>query len=134
MVYITGLTRENIENALLNTNKVFNNNIAFKRLEKTGNRYIVTLKVKDSRALGSRIGFSGQRVNAACWHVYGYFFDECFKLNPSCTIKQNGENLTPQNNWTDKNIGSVIERLMYSNACDCKDSGIHTAIMANLEK
>lgn len=65
MVVIYGLTREALGIALLNTNKIFGDNIIFKRFDKNGFGYNVTLKVKDSRAHGSRIGFSGQRVNAA---------------------------------------------------------------------
>ena len=119
MVYICGLSKESIEIALNRTNAQFNNNIVFKRIEKSGRKYIVTLTVKDSHGAGARIGWHGRAISAACWHVYGTFFDECFTINPFCTIKQCGKPVTPENNWTDWNIGSIVQPLMYSDACHC---------------
>jgi hypothetical protein len=119
MVHISGLTREAIDIALENTNKKFEDNIIFNRIEKSGFKFIVTLKVNSSSGSGARRGFTGRKMINACWHVYGVFFDECFALNPSCTIKQCGQKVTPENNWTDINIGSIMRPMMYSDACKC---------------
>jgi len=132
MVYIRGLTEQDVATALHNTNRFFDNNILFKRFDSDKNKIIVTLKVSDIRKKGSRISPSGRHINAACWHVYGAFFDECFKINPNCKITQCGQPLTYENNWTDFNIGSQMYPFMYSDSCACKDNGIHYEVKCDV--
>jgi len=133
MVSIVGLSPNQIQAALNNVNTIFSDNVIFNRFDtiprRDGYKFEVTLKVKDSKAAGSRISHSGRRMINACWHVYGVFFDECFKLNPACTIKQCGEKVTPSNNWSDRNIGSIMQPLLYSGACDCRAAGIHSKVI-----
>lgn len=128
MVSIIGLSTAEIVRALENTNKLFNGNIVFNRFDtiprRDGYKFEVTLKVKDSKGTGARLGFTGRHMINACWHVYGTFFDECFKINPACKIKQCGQSVTKDNNWTDKNIGSIMQPLLYSDACECRSNGI----------
>ena len=120
MVHIWGLSKDQIEECLRRVNTVFNGNIVFKRCDLEGQKYVVTLTVISSRADGARVGHTGRRISAACWHVYGMFFAECFYMSANCRIKQCGQLLTKENNWRDKNIGSIVEPLLYSNACMCK--------------
>lgn len=123
MVVIKGTTREQILKALENTNKKFGNNVVFNRFDQTGKHFNVTLKVKDSHGKGARIGFTGRAMVAACWHVYGVFFDEMTKLNPvMIEIIANGHTkITATNggNWCDQQVGSLAEPHMYSDMCHC---------------
>lgn len=121
MVTIKGATREQIGIALMHTNCLFEDNIIFKKFQPFGKNYTVTLTVKDSRKPGSRISFSGHRISAACWHVYGVFFDEILKQSTSAIIISNGQKITKEyGNWIDRNIGSIMEPMMYSEACNCE--------------
>ena len=111
-----------IEIALAHTNAEFEGNIVFKRFEFIGytrdkvEKYRVTLTVKSSRDKGGRIGHSGKRVAAACWHAHGTFFDN---LPNGTEINANGEKFHAGDRWKDKNIGSIYNPLYYSEACEC---------------
>lgn len=99
----------------------YNNNIRLKRLEPLGRRQNFTLTVNDSAAAGGRIGHSGRRVAAACWHVHGHFFEALFDIAPDAIIKSNMATITQDaGNWCDRNIGSLIEPMYYSDACKCE--------------
>ena len=116
-------TSEEIQNALDLTNDEFENNIIFKRFEFVGNtrdgreKNRVTLTVKSSREKGGRIGQSGKRVAAACWHVHGTFFDNL----PEGTeiVIGSSKKYYSGDPWEDTNIGSLYNPLYYSEACDC---------------
>lgn len=131
MVQIRYARIEDLTNALTAVNVVFDENIKFKRFDRIGKTFHVTLTVKNSRNPGSRIGFNGRRVCSACWHVYGMFFDELMKLNNDIVIIAMGEKIgsvsklgwEKRGNWKDRNIGSVMTPMMYSDACDCKHNG-----------
>lgn len=113
---VKNATREDLEKALELTNAVFQSNVTFKRLEKTGRRYLVTLRTKNSREPGSRIGHTGRRIPAACWHVFGIFFEKLFAIAPDAEVKTSFATVTAgTGNWQDRDIGS----LYYSEACDC---------------
>lgn len=96
-----------------------------------GRQYQFTLRVKDSHKPGARIGqctYTSSRglqyrkhlVNA-CWHVHGDFFDALFSVNPQAVISASGRSVSVDDgNWVDRNIGSMMEPLMYSQACDCE--------------
>ncbi len=122
---IRNVTSTEIEMALTMTNKIFDDNIIFNRFECVGKNFQVTLKVKSSKGAGARIGFTGRAMISACWHVYGTFIEELFIVNPSCVIISMGNKITIDGgNWVDKNIGSQIEPLMYSEACHCRENNI----------
>lgn len=82
-----------------------------------------TLTVESSREKGARRGHQGQRVSAACWHAHGDFFDALFSINPDAVIVSMGtQTITKQDgNWQDRNIGSQMQPLYYSEACDCHE-------------
>lgn len=116
----TNATIIELNRALELVNERFNNNIKFKRLDNKGNRKIFTLTVKNSKDAGGRIGFTGKRVAAACWHAHGYFFDALFSINENIYIYSMGKKITADSgNWQDKNIGSIMSPLYYSQACKC---------------
>ena len=115
------------EAALTTVNRIFNGNVKFKRLESKGNSILCTLSVVNSRLPGSRIGFAGKHVAAACWHVYGAFLDALLLESPDAVIETghdgNGSKLKVTRfggNWHDWNIGSMMNPLPYSSACDCQ--------------
>ncbi len=126
-VYLTQLY-----DALRAVNKEFAGNITFKRIDfangKSRTRFNVTLTVKDSSGPGARRGYSGRRVNAACWHVYGTFLDnlpEDARAYMPTVVYENGRRVmkrrfkAPGDEWEDWNIGSEWRPLYYSEACDC---------------
>ncbi len=112
---------DGILQALREINDRYDNNIDLLKLEPISkNRFRVRLTVKNSRGKGARIGYTGRRVKAACWHVHGDFFDALLSLNPDAIIKAGNLKVTSQSgNWRDWNIGSLIGPLYFSEACDC---------------
>jgi hypothetical protein len=112
-----------IEKALEQANQEFEDNLIFKRFEFIGRtrdgkeKNRVTLTVKSSRDKGGRRGFSGKRVAAACWHAHGTFFDNL----PHGTEIVIGSNTKyyAGDPWVDTQIGSIMQPMYYSEACDC---------------
>lgn len=132
MVTIRKATKEQIEIALQGTNKLFDDNIIFKKFEPKGKNFTVTLTVKNAREKGSRLGFvftedqKPRHISAACWHVYGNFFDNLFTQKEDIEIVSNGEKITSSNgaNWKDRNIGSQCKPMYYSEACECNKNNL----------
>ena len=111
--------RKEMEAALAVINKKYKGNVIWKRFD-DGKTINFTLTVKSSKGPGGRIGFTGRRVAAACWHVHGDFFDALFAINPGSVIVSMGERITVNGgNWQDKNIGSHMNPMFYSEACEC---------------
>lgn len=117
---ITNATRQELETALTEVNKRFNDNVSFERLTPEGRRMRFTLRVKDSKGAGHRLGFTGRRMSKACWHVHGHFFDALLRVNPDVYIKPAGLTIDRNGgNWQDRNIGSQMHPLYFSEACEC---------------
>jgi len=110
-----------VEEALKRTNKKFNNNVIFNRNPEYYGKYIrCTLKVKNSRGKGAKLGYSGRRTISACWHVHGELFESLLNINPEAVIISAGHKIDIYGgNWQDWNIGSVIGPMNYSEACEC---------------
>lgn len=111
-----------LEQALKEINRRFDNNIDFNRFDRQG----FTLKVKDSKKAGHKLGYcttkagNHRRLINACWHVHGYFFDALFSIRPDAVIYSRGKRITKHyGNWKDSNIGSIAEPMAFSEACDC---------------
>jgi len=114
--------RDVINIALLRTTVKFNNNIEANRFEQVGSHYEVTIKAKSSRSKGAKRGVGGRRTSSACWHAWGTFFEELFKLNPNIVIIAQGNRITArEGNWVDRNV--VAGRLNESEMCDCEANG-----------
>jgi hypothetical protein len=117
---IKNVTETELDLALANTNAQFDGNVDFNRFEQKGKRFFVTLRVKNSHGKGAKIGFSGRHTVNACWHVHGVFFEKLLEINRSAVIDTVLNRIDKNGgNWTDKNVGSVMEPLAYSDACEC---------------
>ena len=113
--------QSDLEKALFNLNQKYENNIVWNRFERKGNGYAFTLRVISSKGRGAKRGFSGRKTIHACWHVHGDFFDFLFKINPRAYVWSAGNKITKDyGNWEDRNIGSIVSPLMYSDSCECK--------------
>lgn len=115
-----------LENALQVVNQKYQGNIRFKRLEQNGRGVNFTLTVNSSREPGHRLGFYGingkqKRVSAACWHAHGDFFDALFTIAPDAVVRSQGDKVITkhQGNWQDWNIGSQMQPMYFSEACEC---------------
>ena len=114
---IRGATEREIYEALETANLKFEGNLAFDRIYPEDEGFRLTLRVKDSKGPGHRIGFSGRRLVRACWHAHGTFFDA---LPTTATIRTGRRVIHPGDAWEDFNIGSIIYPFYYSEACECE--------------
>ena len=124
---IRNVSREDLEKAKDAVNAMYDDNIIWNEFRHEGasrgggQTYRVTLKVKDSRGPGARLGFSGRHMINACYHVHGNFFAALLEINPNAVIKASGLTIDRHGgNWEDKNIGSIVQPMYYSEACECE--------------
>jgi len=130
---IKNVLQEDLKQALAKVNKDFDDNICWNRFEGIRNGFIVTLAVRNSHGKGARLGFqiserTGQRRHLinACWHVHGHFFDALLEINPKADITTCISHIYKHEdrvigNWEDKQIGSMMDPLYASEACECGD-------------
>ncbi len=125
------VTTTDMENALRQVNVKYDGNVIWKRFEQNGSGVHFTLTVNRSTDKGGRLGqcltTKGNRrhIAAACWHVHGDFFDALFDIQPDAYVRSMGRKITAQQgNWQDLNIGSQMNPLYYSEACDCHANGL----------
>jgi len=128
-VQIRNVTKEDLDKALAEVNKRYDNNIFFNNFEamnQKGNAFRVTLRVRSSHGKGARLNIERTRhLPYACWHVHGDFFDNLLIISPQTIIKtakltiHKDSNGTVHGNWEDWNIGSIIEPCYFSEACGC---------------
>ena len=122
-------TREELEKALAMVNERYDNNVTwndFERLNGSGTRFRITLRVKDSHGKGGKLGHENPRngrqrhtINA-CWHVHGHFFEALLEINEDIVIKTAGRTVDKNGgNWHDWNIGSLMYPRYFSEACEC---------------
>jgi hypothetical protein len=120
--------KETLDKALEIINKKYEGNVIYNRLpERKGNFYHFTLRVKSSHNLGHRIGFhptstgKNRRLVSACWHVHGDYFEAIFSIEPSAIIDVSTHRITKSfGNWQDRNIGSMMIPMYFSEACECE--------------
>ena len=102
-------------------------NIRFKREpEPKGKAVTFTLTVADSRGLGSRIGQTGRRICACCWHGHRDIMQALFDAYPDARLQSAHADYHGKDDFEDKfdwtgatNIGSQMSPLLYRDACDC---------------
>jgi len=114
-------TMQEMEQGLKALNEKYDGNIRFKRIEQQGNNIRFTLTVCDSSKKGARRGFTGKRLAAACWHAHGDYFEALLSINNNIEIRAGTKVIDKfGGNWQDWNIGSLMQPLYYSEACDCE--------------
>ena len=119
---ITNATPQQLGRALARVNQRYKGNIQFARFEPRPHTVNFTLRVKSSHGPGHRRGFSGRQLACACWHAHGYFFEALLHFNPNARVISRSVGVVIDRNggnWHDKNIGSVMNPLLFSEACDC---------------
>lgn len=134
---ISNTTESEIRTALEKINVKYENNVIIDKItpaNKKNTAFNVKLKVANSRGKGSRIGFSTnkdgskRRLASACFHAFGYFIMALREINSDVVIHSNGKKIDRDSTmidiWEDRNIGSMMQPLYYSEACDCIDQGI----------
>lgn len=135
---------EELEKALKTINRdKYEDNLEFRRIEYVsksrggGETWRLTLKPKNSRGPGGRISVMGivwgegiRHVSAVCWHGHGDFFDALLSINPHAVFNVAGNRKIYVNlhaevvgNWEDRNIGSIMYPMYYSEACHCGEDG-----------
>lgn len=126
------ISESQLESALEAVNQLFDNNVTMQitcKFTSSGAPLLsVKLGVVDSRAKGGRYNPNSNRyIAAACWHVFGEFLDQLEEIcnddgivvlsNPK-TFKD--DPVHPKDHgWRDWNIGSIYQRLMFSESCEC---------------
>lgn len=129
---IKNVSETELKEALAQTSALFDNNVDFNRFERHGKQFNVTLRVKNGNVKhgstrGAQLGngylkgktFPRHTFNA-CWHVHGTFFERLLEINPNAVITTMYATINKYGgNWVDRNIGSIMEPLLYSQACEC---------------
>jgi len=143
---VRNVNREELENALVAVNVLFNGNIRFKDISllrkhtKIGSKEVwrVTLTVNSTHIKivdsvkprrvhietlpGVKVN-RNKRIVAVCWHVYGYFMDslpsDCEIYSSVRTYNGKPAMRKPGEEWYDFNIGSIIYPQYASEACEC---------------
>jgi hypothetical protein len=120
---MVNVSRDEIAKALELANEDFDGNLIFNRFETVnvkGTRHRVTIKTQSYDKPGYRRTHSGRRHPSACWHAWGTFIDRLFEIQPNAKVHANGSYQTADSwYWQDRNIGSIMVPLYFSEACDC---------------
>ena len=126
---VKNITSKQLTEAVAELNTSYDNNIRFNNrevLNNKGTRHRFTIRVKDSHGTGSKLGHSRningehRRTSSACWHTHGDLLDILFKINDECEVRSGGKLITSDNgNWEDRNIGSMMVPMYFSEACEC---------------
>ena len=122
---ITGATTEDLKRALARVNERFAGNVCFNRFDTLSpTRHRLTLRVISSKEPGHRLSVPNpwgyqRRLVAACWHLYGHFFDA---LPADAVIRTSRHTRYPGDTWLDWNVGSIMCPSWYSDCCECGPS------------
>jgi hypothetical protein len=115
-------TNEQLRQALDSVNVRYQGNIKFRKIRAKGKWIDFTLGVKISKGPGAWRDDLEKQFPRACYHAQGHFLQELFKYAPEAEVFSEfiGTWITRNGgNWQDKNIGSTMRPLMFSQACDC---------------
>lgn len=120
IVYKTCLN--DLNEALLECNRRFANNIVFRTCEKKTKNvgtYNVRLDVRSSSATGAKQNaITGRHIHAACWHVHGVFIEVLLKRG--CRISSmHNKIITNVDNWKNEKLLSHGVVVLASDMCEC---------------
>jgi len=124
---VKNATQDNMDAALTAVNHKYAGNVTWNRAPErvSKNALRFTLRVKDSKEPGHRrhichCSGTSRRSIHACWHVHGDFFDALFAIAPDAVIRSGGNVITAESgNWQDRNVGSQMYPVDFSDSCDC---------------
>ena len=122
---VRNTTMGELRKALNLLNKKYKRNIIFIEMENANKKktaFRFRLWCKDSHKPGGRLTQSGRHIPAVCWHAHGDFWDILFAINPQTKVWVHKWVTKDKGNWEDRNIGSMINPLMYSDACECNNN------------
>jgi len=101
-----------------------------KTLNRKGSRLRFRLKPFDGKYndwLWYRMGHSGRKVHAVCWHGHLRFFRELYNLCPKAKIITSHAKYNSRDDLEDKkmvsylyNMGSMFRPMQYGSACFCE--------------
>jgi hypothetical protein len=90
-----------------------------------GKGYRVRLKLAHTKQY-QRLGFTGRRIAAVCWHGHRAYFEALYRRAPLATVStaqavyHNAADFDATHDDTGyKNIGSQVDPLSYRAACLC---------------
>lgn len=106
----------------------YRGNLVFRGTPKAkGDAIQFTLGVVDSAGPGARVSMkrtkSGKlrRVNRACWHAHGHFFDALFTVSPGARVTSKVSEITKQKgNWQDAELPD-FPGTWFSQLCRCHE-------------
>jgi heterodisulfide reductase subunit B len=136
---IKNVTETEIRTAVQKVNDMYEDNIhvfveRLNHYQSVGARFRVNLRVFNANKKHGTV--KGRKLNqaylmgykcfastgSACWHVHGFFFEKLLELNANAVIvTKYGKIDKNGGNWVDRNIGSIMQPLMYSEACECSE-------------
>lgn len=113
---VKGITEADLRIYLHNVNAKHGYKLIFNREpEKRGNYIHFTIRSEKSGIPGARTSWSGRNMVSASWHSHGYLFDEIWEHSPNAIIYSGNMKMTnKEDNWQDRNIGSMINPVMFS--------------------
>jgi hypothetical protein len=121
-----GVTAEQLQVCLSETNKAYKGNLQFNYVEPHRNHVQFTMRVRNSHGKGARLGHTGRHIVAACWHGHRDLMRAIFEKHPNARLVSaqavyNGKSdfLNKFESTGYKNIGSIMQPLYYHNACEC---------------
>ncbi len=132
-MHVWGVSADNIERIVYTVSEGhYDFNVKFKRFpEQVGRAVRFTLTVSKAANKGGRIGHTGRRIAAACWHVHRDIMVAIMTIFPDARIKTAQADYRGIEDFMDKfastgytNIGSQIEPMYFNNACECSGSTV----------
>jgi hypothetical protein len=109
----TTATQQTVETAIERVNLEHGYKIELNRADQKGKHFHFTIKSK-SGIPGARLSATGRNLAAASWHAHGYVMEEIFKIEPEAVIYSMGNRIEPGFSWEDRNIGSILNPVNYS--------------------
>lgn len=107
--------------------ETYNGNIVAESSQVGVTRSRVRLNAADSRKIGARRSFSGRHGRWSCWHAFRDVFAAWLMVDPNATIRTGVATYRGRDDFLAKfpetgnrNIGSLIEPLLITDACDCE--------------
>lgn len=126
---IKGIPEAALKNIVENVSKtIYGGNVALNISGKKGNFINFRLGVKSTKGdvKGYRIGMTGRKISAACWHVHRDVMKAIFKQYPGAILVTAFIRYDGQDDFLNKfektgqtNAGSMMQPIAYQDLCNC---------------